>query len=48
MALPDMKERMAAIGAEPVGSRPEELKRFFREETEKVGALIRALGLKAE
>jgi tripartite-type tricarboxylate transporter receptor subunit TctC len=48
MALPDMKERMASIGAEPVGSRPEELKRFFHEETEKVGALIRALGLKAE
>jgi tripartite-type tricarboxylate transporter receptor subunit TctC len=46
MALPNMGDRLSAI--ELVSSTPEELREFVRGETERWGALIRKLGLKAE
>jgi tripartite-type tricarboxylate transporter receptor subunit TctC len=46
MALPNMGNRLSAI--ELVSSTPEELRDFVRGETERWGALIRKLGLKAE
>jgi tripartite-type tricarboxylate transporter receptor subunit TctC len=46
MALPNMGDRLSAI--ELVSSTPEELRDFVRGETERWGALIRKLGLKAE
>ena len=46
MVLPNMGDRLSAI--ELVSSTPEELREFVRGETERWGALIRKLGLKAE
>ena len=46
MTLPNMGDRLSAI--ELVSSTPEELREFVRGETERWGALIRKLGLKAE
>jgi tripartite-type tricarboxylate transporter receptor subunit TctC len=46
MALPNMGERLAAI--ELMATSPAELAAFMRDETERWGALIRKLGLKAE
>ena len=45
---PEMKARMASVGAEGVGNSPAEFTLFFRNEMEKNGKLIRQLGLKAE
>ena len=46
MALPNMGERLAAI--ELTHSSPQELDGFIRSETERWGALIKQLGLRAE
>jgi tripartite-type tricarboxylate transporter receptor subunit TctC len=46
MALPNMGDRLAAI--ELTHSTPQELDQFIRGETERWGALIRQLGLRAE
>ena len=46
VALPGMGDRLAAI--ELVHSSPQELDSFIRAETERWGALIKQLGLKAE
>lgn len=43
-----VKEKMAALAAEGVGSSPEELGRFLATESEKWGKLIRTVGIKAE
>ena len=44
----DTRARFQSLGAEPLGGRPEELAAHLRTETERVGALIRELGLKGE
>ncbi len=46
MALPDMGDRLAAI--ELMATTPEELTAYIKTETDRWGALIRQLGLKAE
>jgi len=46
MALPGMGDRLAAI--ELMATTPEELTTYMKKETERWGALIRQLGLKAE
>lgn len=46
MALPGMGDRLAAI--ELMATTPEELTAYMKTETERWGALIRQLGLKAE
>ena len=47
IALPDMKERLAALGFEPVGNTPEECAAQFRAELAKWSKVIRTAGIKA-
>jgi tripartite-type tricarboxylate transporter receptor subunit TctC len=47
IALPGVKERMATLGFEPVGSTPEECAAQFRTESAKWGKIIREAGIKA-
>ncbi len=48
IALPDMKERMATLGFDPVGSAPEECAAQFRTEAAKWAKVIREAGIKAQ
>jgi tripartite-type tricarboxylate transporter receptor subunit TctC len=48
IALPNVKERLAAIGFEPIGNTPEECAAQFRTEIAKWGKVIREAGIKAE
>jgi tripartite-type tricarboxylate transporter receptor subunit TctC len=48
VALPDIKERLGALGYEPIGSSPEQCNEFFKIETAKWSKVIRASGIKAE
>lgn len=48
LALPDVKERMAALGAIPVGSTPEELSAHIAAELKRWGAVIKHSGVGAE
>ena len=45
---PEVVERMAGIGMEPVGTTPEQYERLLREEHERFGTLIRRIGLRLE
>ena len=44
----DMKERLAILGAEPVGNRPEEFAAFVKAEIPKYAQVIRASGARAD
>jgi tripartite-type tricarboxylate transporter receptor subunit TctC len=44
----DVRDKLAADGAEPVGNTPEEFARLIRREIEKWGKVTRAAGLKPE
>jgi tripartite-type tricarboxylate transporter receptor subunit TctC len=48
MAGPDMKERMATLGYEPLGNTPEESAALLSMETAKWTKIIRGAGIKAE
>jgi tripartite-type tricarboxylate transporter receptor subunit TctC len=48
LALPDVKERLAAMGAEGVGNTPEQFAAFIRTEIQKWARVVRDAGLKAE
>jgi tripartite-type tricarboxylate transporter receptor subunit TctC len=48
IALPDMKERLGALGFEPVGNTPEECAAQFRTEIAKWAKVIRQAGIKAQ
>ena len=48
LKLPDVRERLVAQGAEPVGDTPEEFARFIKAEAAKWGKVIRTLNLKIE
>jgi len=48
LAQPDVKERLAALGVEPVSSSPEACDAFVLAEMAKWSKVIRAAGLKAE
>jgi tripartite-type tricarboxylate transporter receptor subunit TctC len=48
LALPDVKERLAAQGAEASGISPDEFGRVLRDDTKRWGEVIRASGMKAE
>ena len=41
LQLPDVREKLAGVGAEPAGNSPEEFAGFIRSETEKWGRVIR-------
>jgi tripartite-type tricarboxylate transporter receptor subunit TctC len=47
LAEPAVKEKLAALGAEAVGSSPEEMAVFLKSESDKWGKLIREAGIKA-
>ena len=46
--LPDIREKLLGIGAEPVGSTPEQLLAVMRADFERYGDLIRRFGIKIE
>jgi tripartite-type tricarboxylate transporter receptor subunit TctC len=46
--LPDVKERLIAQGAEPVGDTPEEFAKYIKAEATKWGKVIKTLNLKIE
>ena len=48
LATPEMKERITTLGAETVGSSPEQFGAFIREEVQKWGDVVRRLGIKAD
>jgi tripartite-type tricarboxylate transporter receptor subunit TctC len=48
MALPEMRERLAVVGFEPVAGTPEEFARQLRTEAEKWAKVIRAANIKLE
>ena len=48
VGTPEMRERMLALGAEPVVSSPERFAAFIREEIDKWGKLVRASGARAD
>jgi tripartite-type tricarboxylate transporter receptor subunit TctC len=48
LAAPDLREKMLNLGAEPVGSKPEEFAAYIRAEADKYARVIRASGAKAD
>jgi tripartite-type tricarboxylate transporter receptor subunit TctC len=48
LALPDVRNQLAAQGAEPVGSSPAEFAKFMHAESEKWARVVRTAGVKAE
>jgi tripartite-type tricarboxylate transporter receptor subunit TctC len=48
LELPDMKERLATLGAEGVGSSPDQFKAFVQSEIRKWARVVTDAGLKAE
>lgn len=44
---PELRERLATLGAEAVVTSPEQFTAFLKSETENYGKIVRALGLKA-
>jgi tripartite-type tricarboxylate transporter receptor subunit TctC len=48
LALPEIREKMMALGAEPIGSNPEEFAAYIRAESEKYARVIRASGARAD
>jgi tripartite-type tricarboxylate transporter receptor subunit TctC len=48
LALPDIREKLVALGAEPVGSRPDEFATYIRAEAEKYARVIKASGARAD
>ena len=45
---PQVRERLLALGSEPVGSSPAAFGRFFRAEVEKWGKVVRAANVRIE
>lgn len=48
LAEPEVRARLAQLGAEPVGSSPEEFSRFLREGREAMAVLVREAGIRAD
>lgn len=48
MRVQEVRERFAADGFDPVGSRPEEFAKFLREEIVKWGRIVKTAGIKGE
>ncbi len=44
LAMPDLREKFAALGMEPLGSTPAEFGAFIRSEIQRLGAVVRASG----
>jgi len=48
LAMPDVKEKFAALGVEPMSSTPEQMTRFVQAEADRYGKLIREANIKGE
>jgi tripartite-type tricarboxylate transporter receptor subunit TctC len=48
LAAPDVREKMLALGAEPVGNRPEEFAAYIKSEADKYAKVIKASGAKVD
>jgi tripartite-type tricarboxylate transporter receptor subunit TctC len=48
LQIQDIREKLTALGAEPVGSTPEQLRTAMRTEYDRYGKLIQKLGVKAD
>jgi tripartite-type tricarboxylate transporter receptor subunit TctC len=48
LAAPDVREKLAAQGAEPSSFTPEEFARFLKEDTRRWTEVIRASGIRVE
>jgi tripartite-type tricarboxylate transporter receptor subunit TctC len=48
LQIQDIREKLTALGAEPVGSTPEQLRTAMRTESDRYGKLIQKLGVKAD
>ena len=48
LAMPDVREAMIKLGAEPVGSSPQEFAAYIKSEADKYAKLVKASGAKAE
>jgi tripartite-type tricarboxylate transporter receptor subunit TctC len=48
LRLPEVRERLAALGAEPVGNTPDEFNAFIRAEMTRWGRIIREKGIRSE
>ena len=48
IALPDMKERLPALGFEPIGNTPEEFEAQIKAEIEKWARIVRDANVKTE
>jgi tripartite-type tricarboxylate transporter receptor subunit TctC len=46
--MPEAKERLVSLGAEPVGSSPQAFASYIKEEVARWGKVIKAAGIKAE
>ena len=44
----DMQKRMQALYLDPIGSSPEEFSRFVRQEIQKMGSLVKKIGMQAD
>ena len=48
MALPEIRERLVALGSEPADSNPSSFAAFIKGESEKWGEIVRSSGVKAD
>lgn len=48
MRAPEILERMAGIGMEPVGTTREQYEKILREEHERLGSLIKRIGMRID
>ena len=48
LQMPDVRERLQGLGAEPVGSTPAELVAAMRTDYDRYGAIVRRIGLKVD
>jgi tripartite-type tricarboxylate transporter receptor subunit TctC len=48
LAKPDIREKLIALGADPIGNTPEEFAAHMKAETEKWGKLVKDLDIKAD
>jgi len=48
LAMPDVRERLAALGAEPMVMTSVEFRKFMREEIDDSAKVVKAAGIKAQ
>jgi len=47
LAMPEVKEKLAAMETEPIGSTPEQFQAFLQAESEKYGRVVKSANIKA-